>query len=237
MISRRSKFKLLDRGFKDTILLIPGWAADHRIFDTLELDFNYLIPDPVSLYDFEDSLTASLKKDALRKISILGWSLGGYLAAGFALNHPEYVNDITLIGMREKYDANGLEKIKSYIKNNKKAYLYKFYNECFSAETEENRYLSLFKRGLMRDYLEKANVDELLEGLDYLGRAKLDPAGLENAKIKFIHGEHDKIAPVRGIDGLKKVFQSAEFIIMKGAGHMPFLRSDFKDIFYGKYDR
>ena len=44
MISRKSEFKLIDRGFKDTILLIPGWAADYRIFDSLDLEFNYLLP-------------------------------------------------------------------------------------------------------------------------------------------------------------------------------------------------
>ncbi|MDO8525835.1 MAG: alpha/beta fold hydrolase [Candidatus Omnitrophota bacterium] len=229
-----TQFHLVNRGFTDALLLIPGWAADYRIFNSLDLDFNYLLPAPLSLHDFEDALTGSLRKAELSRISILGWSLGGFLAASFASNYPEYVKDVTFIGMRGGYDTTGLEKVKRLIRNNKTAYLYKFYNEWFSSGEEEKRSRILFKNTLAGDFLKESDTRELLDGLDYLGRARLDSAGLKDVKLKFIHGGDDRIAPIEEITDLKKGFPGAEFVIVKGAGHAPFLRRDFRKIFYGK---
>ena len=38
------KFKYIDRQKPETAVLVPGWATDYRIFDTLDLDYNYLMP-------------------------------------------------------------------------------------------------------------------------------------------------------------------------------------------------
>ncbi len=220
-----TQFKLINRGFSETLLLIPGWATDCMVFDSLDLDFNYLIPAPLSPDDFESTLVKTLKKESLDKISILGWSLGGYLAASFASHYPEYVKDITLIGMRRSYGTDELDKARGLIKDNKKAYLYKGYKEC------------ALPGSLARKYIQILKTDELLEGLDYLEKASLDAGGLKGVKIKFIHGENDKIAPVTEIEELKKDFPGAEFVVVRGASHAPFLRSDFKNIFYGKQGR
>lgn len=219
---RQSEFEWINRGFEDTLLLIPGWATDHRIFDTLDLDFNYLLPVQLSPDDFKSALDQTLSKMALDKISIFGWSLGGYLAADFASNYAERVKDITFVGMRKKYDGQGLENVKRFIRRNKAAYLHKFYNECFTDEEMKKR------------YLESRGLDELIDGLDYLGRAELDSAKLKNIDVRFIHGECDKIAPIEGLNELKDDFSAAEFIIVSGALHAPFLRNDFRDVFYGK---
>lgn len=238
MKSHRSEFKLIDRGFKDTILLIPGWATDYRIFGSLNLDFNYLLPVLFSLNGFEDALVRYLKTVLLlNKISILGWSMGGYLAADFASRHQDCVNDVTLIGMRGRYGVQDIEKVKNFVMSNKNAYVYKFYSECFSSGEEERQALSFLKSSLVKIYLKSLSVDELLRGLDYLGRAYLDSAKLKNVQIRFIHGEDDKVVPLSQIVEIKEVFPDTELIIVKGAGHALFLRKDFKDIFYGKQDR
>jgi pimeloyl-ACP methyl ester carboxylesterase len=219
----------LKSGFNETILLIPGWAADHRIFKSLDLDFNYILPDKFTVMDFEEELLEHLEKAGLEKISILGSSMGGFLAADFASKHPERVNSLTLIGMRKRYDKDGLETIKRYLKTNKTGYLHKFYHECFSSEEKEC--LSVFKRGLMKDYLKELSMDELLGGLDYLGRTALDLSVIDKVKTRFIHGDADKIAPIKDIAGV------GGLTVLKGAGHIPFLRSDFKKVFYEDENR
>ncbi len=233
MISQKSGFKLVDRGFKETVLLIPGWAMDYRIFNSLDLDFNYLMPGPLSLTGFEAALLASLKEESLEKISILGFSMGGFLAADFASGYPQKIKDLTLIGMRKRYDKDDIEKIKGYIANNKAGYLYKFYHECFSSG--EQKELSIFKKGLMKDYLEEMTVDALIAGLDYLKSAELDTGKLKTVKTRFIHGEDDSIAPIEGVLALKNELPGSKLVILRNVGHIPFLRSDFK-AFYGRQD-
>src|SRR3989338_4300658 len=101
MISAASRFKLLNRGFKDTLLLIPGWGTDYRIFDSLKLDFNYLEPAEMSFSDFNEKLIESMAREKIDKISILGWSLGAFLAAGFISAYPNKAAKIFMVGARK----------------------------------------------------------------------------------------------------------------------------------------
>ncbi len=126
-----------------------------------------------------------------------------------------------------------IEKIKGYIANNKAGYLYKFYHECFSSG--EQKELSIFKKGLMKDYLEEMTVDALIAGLDYLKSAELDTGKLKTVKTRFIHGEDDSIAPIEGVLALKNELPGSKLVILRNVGHIPFLRSDFK-AFYGRQD-
>lgn len=219
-------FRVIDRGFRETLLLVPGWATDYRIFEPLDLDFNYLVPAEFSLPGFEEMLLESLKKESPEGVSILGWSMGGFLAAGFAAKYPQLVKSLTLAGMRRSYDREGIEKVKGYIISNKDGYLYKFYHQCFSPAEKKKR--ALFKKGLMKEYFKNFTTEELLSGLDYLGGAVLDEKALNNVGARFIHGSDDAIAPVEGLSGIGNV------AILNGAGHVPFLRSDFREVFYGR---
>jgi len=228
-----SEFKLFNRGKQDTIVLIPGWATDYRIFERIDLDFNYLMPTKFSPFSFERNLLTTLKKNDLDRVSVLGWSLGGFTASDFAAKHPDKINEVVLISVREKYERENIEKIRSSLNENKKACLYKFYNNCFLRN--EKGALFLFKRNLLAGYL-KADLDLLLEGLDYLSDSQLRLQELKGLKVKFIHGEGDKIAPMEEALKLKENLPQAKFISIGKTGHMPFFRPDFKKIFYGVKD-
>lgn len=235
MKSLPSEFKLFNRGAKETTVLIPGWATDYRIFSALDLDFNYLIPIKFSPYGFQKWLLSSLKDNGLNKISILGWSMGGFIAWDFASKYQDMINNLTLISIRENYEKESIEKIKTYLKNNRKGYLYRFYRDFFSKKEEED--FSWFKRHLLRSYLKEMELDLLLEGLDYLSQARLSPLKLKRVKIKFIHGQEDRIVPIEEMLKIKESFPAAEFMAIDGKGHIPFLSPDFKRIFYGMQDR
>ena len=77
-----SEFKIIDRGFTRTTLLVPGWATDHRIFDTLELNTNYLVPVKFSPFGFSKDLAGTLARNGLDKISIVGWSIARSIRSG-----------------------------------------------------------------------------------------------------------------------------------------------------------
>lgn len=230
-----TSFKLVGRGFRDTIVLVPGWAADHRIFDALDLEFNYLIPTEFSPKDFEERLIGKLEKENLKKISILGSSLGGFLAADFASKYPEAVKETVFIGMRPRYHKDGLDEVRGLITKNREAYLRSFYHAWFSPAEKEA--LDHFKKTLMRDYIKDMKEETLSAGLDYLSDAKLDAAKLRTIETRFIHGTCDKIAPVEEISELEKLLPGSDFTILAGAGHLPFLNNNFKEIFYGRQDR
>ncbi len=220
-------FKYLDRGQKKTILLIPGWATDCRIFDSLNLKFNYLLPLDFFPLTFENSVLNTLEEKGIEKISLLGWSLGGFLAAEFASKHPKLVEELVLVSIRKKYKKEDIEEIGELLKKSKKGYLYKFYGQCFSKKTS----LSWFKKNLLKSYCERFDLEYLLKTLDYLEKSWINTQELSGiGRIKIIHGENDKIAPVDEAREVKEAIAGAELITIKDCGHIPFLEEDL-----GKY--
>lgn len=216
--------KYIDRGFRDSIALIPGWAADYRIFDSLDLKFNYLVPVDFSPFNFRESLLQAMKKNRIEKISLFGWSLGGFVAAEFALKHVDFIDELILVSIRKRYDAGKLLEIRKLLKKNKKGYLYKFYTQCFCDKKD----MHWFKKRLLRNYCKKFGLNHLLRSLDYLEHTEIEPQALKDIKkIKIIHGECDSIAPVQEAIDIGNSLTQAKFIRIKNAGHIPFLKEHF----------
>ena len=223
-------FKYIDRGYKASIVLIPGWATDYRIFDFLDLKFNYLLPVRFAPFDFSKSLLREIKKRTIKKISLLGLSLGGFLAAEFAFKHPGLIDELILISIRKRYKENDLSHIKGQLKKNKKAYLYKFYSLCFPGR----KHIDDSAKKLFNRYYNTMDLDYLLYGLQYLEKAKIEPALLGKIEnIRIIHGEYDNIAPIQEAFDIKSRLPKAKFICVKDAGHFPFLKADFKKYYDG----
>lgn len=230
MRSQRSEFKLLDRGFKEVLVLIPGWATDYRIFSGLDLNYNYLLPIKFHPGLFIKSLSDELEKQGLDKVRMFGWSLGGFLAAEFAGGYSGRITELILSSVREKFPSEGLESIALKLKRNKKAYLYKFYQECFSARDSQG--LNWFTKHLLKEYLDQMQLDDLLDGLDYLSRAVIKPKSLSGVKkIRVFHGEDDRIAPLKGADWADPALHQVDFISLAGVGHVLFLNREFANAF------
>ncbi|GEM_PF-612767 len=246
------KIKFIDRGFKENIVLIPGWAADWRIFSGLDLNYNYLLPVEFTAFNFERELIEQLNKLSLDKISLFGWSMGGFMAAGFAVNNPQRVGELILLSIRQKYESAQLKEIESKLQAGKNAYLYKFYLACFSEYDKEG--LAWFKKNIFKSYLKEMELNSLIEGLRYLSEAEinLEPLAVLK-KVRIFHGAQDKIVPFppdllrKSKRGDKKIcseaallksylplnkFSWAEFICMPETGHIPFLNHKFRQSFY-----
>ncbi len=223
-----SEFEFFPRGgFAETLLLVPGWATDHRIFRPLDLEFNYLAAVAFSPRNFQQGLLSALRRHRLDRVAVLGWSLGGYLALEFARQHPERVLQGALfaVGLRERYEPETIEAIKGRLARNKAAYLRRFYEACFSPGEREAR--GWFERELLKSYLELMEPEALLAGLDYLASAS--PA---DAKARFIHGREDRIAPVEEMLAMKERLPGVRLVCMENAGHAAFLNPEFKKVFH-----
>lgn len=219
-----AKFKYIDRKKSGLLVLIPGWASDHRIFTPLNLEFNYLIPLRFSPFSFEKDLLAVIKESNTKRLSLFGWSLGGFVAAGFASKHSDLIDEIILVSIRKRYKAEELVGIKRHLKKSKKGYLYKFYSQCFFKKEQ----MHWFRENLLRNYCKELDLNYLLKTLDYLENAEIKPKSLKGIKrIKIIHGEDDVIAPILEAMEIKESLTHARFIRIKGTGHIPFLKEDF----------
>lgn len=224
MISRKSEvFKYINRGKESVTVLLPGWATEYRIFDALDLNTDYIVPLDFWPFGFEVALLEALERYGIKKISLLGCSMGGFVAAEFASKHRELTDALTLIGIRRRYKKDEMLDVRRNLKKNRKAYLYKFYNWCF----HDAHSVARFKERLLDDYMEEFDLDCLLKTLDYLEGCELRPEALKDIdRIKIIHGEYDRIAPIAEALDVKNNLPQAEFVTVKGAGHIPLYKHE-----------
>ena len=135
-----------------------------------------------------------------------------------------------LLSVRKEYQPQALKEIGEQLEKNKRAWLYRFYLNCFSKGDLEGR--NWFKKNLLKDYLDEMALENLMIGLDYLSSAKIKPEYLSRIKkLKFFHGSSDTIAPLKEVEEIKSGLPQAEFICLSGLGHLLFLNRQFKDEF------
>ncbi|MDD5464828.1 MAG: alpha/beta fold hydrolase [Candidatus Omnitrophica bacterium] len=231
MSSLQSEFEFRDRGFKDTLVLVPGWATDWRIFDGLELDYNYLLPTKLDTVDFNRQLLNRMEQLKISKVSVFGFSLGGFLATEFAHAYPEKITKLILAGVRKRYDPQLLENIRIQIRADRRPWLYKFYLNCFSRADTSGR--AWFRKNLLKSYLDKLSSDELIQGLDYLASQVLNLELLKSIRdISVFHGRDDLIAPVKDALEIQAHLPQAKFTLLADRGHLFFLDGNFRERFY-----
>ncbi|MHC4195150.1 MAG: alpha/beta fold hydrolase, partial [Planctomycetota bacterium] len=201
-------FKFADRNEKQYLVLVAGWAFDYRIFNSLDLPYNYCFFEGDSIASFEGQVKRLMQEKNLEKISIFGFSQGAFAASLFAAANPDKVSELILVGLRKKYDEKDLQSIKSYLARNPSAFLYSFYKDCFCRQ-ERKAYL-LFKRTLFKDYLAHLSTDRLAEALDWLSQVEITPQSLEKIKkIKIVHGTEDAIAPLSEAEDIARSLPQA----------------------------
>jgi pimeloyl-ACP methyl ester carboxylesterase len=225
-------FNFVDRGFKKNILLIPGWATDWRIFERLDIPFNYLLPKRVSPSEAKKIINHIPGKLRKAGISVLGWSMGGFIAADLILKNPNVFERVILISIRQRYDANGIEHIRGCLRRDARAYLYSFYKGLFSEDETMNK--AWFKEVLLRKYINDIDSLYLFEGLDYLSTAELKADLLNKPNVAFIQGEKDGIAPIHEARSAISQAPLAKAVFIKDAKHLPFLRGEFTEVFKEK---
>ncbi|MGB3083000.1 MAG: alpha/beta hydrolase [Candidatus Omnitrophota bacterium] len=224
-----TKFELIDRGKDRAAVLLPGWAMDHRIFEQLDIEYNYLVPVQFSSGDFFDKLAEAIRQQGQRTI-VVGWSFGGLLAAHFTIIYPELVEKTILVSVKENYSQNEIDKMKEYLARNKTTYLKGFYRKCFSGQDAVEK--DWFTSNLRDAYLREMDMSFLSSQLDFLKYNHMPVIGLREhlRKLVFIHGEKDAVIPLVEANALHKYLPGARFVTIKDAGHVPFLRPEFKSI-------
>ncbi|MFQ5952017.1 MAG: alpha/beta fold hydrolase [Candidatus Omnitrophota bacterium] len=225
----QTRFEYVDRGKKRIAVLIPGWAMDRRIFQNMDIDYNYLVPVDFSAEDFFEKLAEALGS-INQKAILIGWSFGGLLAAHFTVIYPELIERVVLVSVKENYSKSEIDKMKEYLERNKTTYLKGFYRKCFSGQDTSDK--EWFNTKLLDTYIKEIDKDLLNSQLDFLKYNYLPVVALKEhlKKLIFIHGDKDAVIPLGETNILQKYLPGARFVTIKNTGHVPFLCSEFKAI-------
>jgi pimeloyl-ACP methyl ester carboxylesterase len=228
----KTTFEYVDKEAGKLAVLIPGWATDRHIFDRLDMAYDLLFPVEIDIDDFIEKLAGELERKS-RKAVLIGWSLGGLLAAHFTAKHPGLVERTVLVSVRSSYTEDEIGRMEEFIRRNRKGYLKMFYRKCLSGHCAEDK--EWFDVSLRDGYLKTMEEGPLRAHLRFFAGNGLPFKALKKcgSKLVFVHGADDVIASMDDMYLIKKRLPGAHFVVMERTGHLPFLHGDFKNIVEG----
>mgnify|MGYP001583740925 FL=1 len=200
-LEKWEKFAVLLKksGFEPVFLKIPGLTADtNQVWD---------------LQKYSDWLGERLAKEKGR-VTILGHSNGGRIAAFFAAKHPTKIQKLILIAAAGIFHKELPLQIKRFVFGT----LVKIGKKFTSSEALKN---ILYYFVGERDYQRASpNMKKTIVNLSH---HDLTPF-LEKIKVEtlIIWGQDDKITPVSDGKLINKLIPNSRLFVIEDAGHSPF---------------
>jgi pimeloyl-ACP methyl ester carboxylesterase len=127
----KEEFFVVGGGGDPSVVLLPGWATDGRVFEGVLPGVTAVTTGPLRTDGFSRRLAAFLGRAARGPVTVVGWSLGGFIAAEFAREYPDRVRRVVLVGIRRGYPAAVLSAVLASLLRDREACLSTFYAQCF----------------------------------------------------------------------------------------------------------
>ena len=226
MMPNTEEFFVVGGAGDPSMVLLPGWATDGRIFEGVLPGVTAVTTGPLRPEGFSRRLAAFLDRTARGPVTVVGWSLGGFLAAEFAREYPGRVRRIVLVGIRRAYPEEDIGAVRHSLSADPGGCLSGFYAQCFYPS-----HLPAYRRfraGLQAAYLREMDGGVLRDGLSYLAGAKLSGETLPACPVAIVHGEKDVVAPLAEAEGIAGEGGNASFHPLPGAAHAAFLADGFR---------
>jgi len=225
---RAEEFFVSGGGGNPSVVLLPGWATDGRIFEGILPGVTAVTTGPLRPEGFAARLAAFLDRSVSGSVTVVGWSLGGFLAAEFAREHRDRVRRVVLVGIRRAYPEGEVAAALRSLSTVPGGYLTGFYARCFYPS--QMQAYRRFRSGLQAAYLREMDHDVLRDGLSYLANARLSGGTLPACPVAIVHGEEDVVAPLAEAEGVARESGHATFHPMRGAAHAAFLADGFRAV-------
>jgi len=226
-----------------SLVLLHGWAMNsavwERVVKRLSASYRLFLVDlpgmgqSRAVYPYHlHSLAEAVAEEIPGVSTILGWSLGGLVAQQIALNQPDRVEKLILVGTNPCFVSkpdwpNGIaarhfEQFNQRFEQDFNATLLNFLTlQCMHAKDARATV-----RQLRTAFAAKPTPtqDNLNQALDILLQTDLrEEVGRIFQPTLLIHGDRDTLAPVAAAHWLAMHLQRAQLRVIAGAAHAPFL--------------
>jgi len=231
MMSNLEEFIVVGGEGDPSMVLLPGWATDGRIFEGVLPGVAAVTTGPLLPDRFPARLASFLDRAARGPVTVVGWSLGGFLASEFAREYPDRVRRIVLVGIRREYPEADVEAVRRSLSADPAGCLSGFYAQCFYPS--QMPAYRRFRAGLQEAYLREMDGGALREGLSYLAGARLCRETLPACPVAIVHGAGDVVAPLAEAEDVAREAGNATFHPLAGAAHAAFLADGFRAVVSG----
>jgi pimeloyl-[acyl-carrier protein] methyl ester esterase len=231
------------QGAGPDLVMIHGWGMHGGVWgpviDALSACFKLHIVDlpglgyspSISPYTL-DGLSDAIAQISPEKVVVCGWSLGGQVALNWARRKPEQINKLVLVGATPKFvnaedwafgvESTVFREFAAQVQQDYRGTLSKFlalqaHGGDAAKETIRRLREHFFERG-------EPAAQDLQSGLDILLNSDLREALPRiQTPTRILHGDYDKLAPLKAGHWLAEHLPTADLQVCKGASHAPFL--------------
>jgi pimeloyl-ACP methyl ester carboxylesterase len=231
-----------EAGSGPDVVLLHGLGADRSAWSAtvpaLAAKYHVYVPDQVGFgqsdkpaMDYRvgtlvDFLDAFYKKVGVSKATLVGNSLGGWVAMNFALAHPDKVNRLVLVDSAgyspkriggQPLTREMLQALNpSTIAGEKQLMALVFYNKAFANDQfAEQAFTGHLRKN--DGYTIDRFIDSILRGEDVVdGRL-----GGINTPTLVVWGREDALVPLAAGKALAEDISGAQTVILDSCGHVP----------------
>jgi pimeloyl-ACP methyl ester carboxylesterase len=219
---------------RKTLVLLHGHGVNDSIWDSIDASINeyYTVVRPnISLFTFcktieeyADELHRFLTSSVIEKFTLIGHSMGGYIALAFAEKYPEMLEGFGLFHSTAYAD----DEAKKHQRNQTIDMLRNYGTETFIKNTAANmfgeRFKELYPEKIKEHILRfgKLPAEALITGINAM-RDRKDRTTVLAAMpfpVLFIIGMQDKILPFESCISLSEYPKQSYPFILAEAGHM-----------------
>ncbi len=185
---------------------------------------------PYGIDYYSDHLLGVIQALDLSQVYLSGESLGGWVAAWFAANHPEYVKAIVLntpgnvnnklVVMQRLKESTVKAVVEANYKNVKTRLEWLMYDKSqVTEELIETRY----KIYTQPSYKEAVHNIVYLQDIEARKQYSWDPSWCRKIDVPtlLVWTDHDPTSTVEEGESLQGMIPNSEFTVIKDAGHWP----------------
>lgn len=225
------------------VALLHGWGMHGGVWtdvrDQLSQDYRVHVVDlpgmgysalitPFNLQRLAQVLAAALPENA----AIVGWSLGGQVAMRMALDHPDRVSLLALVGSTPRFvqGDDWQAGIAPEVFRQFAAQVAADYHDTMTRFLGLQAFGGEASRTLLRELKERffarpaPDADTLRDALAILLDTDLRAALPQlRVPVLLVHGNRDTLAPVAASQWMAQQLPQAQLRVIEGASHAPFL--------------
>lgn len=228
------------KGTGEAVLWIHGFCEDASIWDEYVTDFtetnHNIIVDlpgfgksekqetPTSIDEMAKAVKRALDKEGIKKVNVIGHSMGGYVALALIELYPNLVTNVCLFHSQpfadDKEKIAGRRKVLSFIeKNGLEAWMREFYPGLF-AEGNRKKFAPLIEKLINNGIQYK--LSSVINAMEAMIARPDRSHVLEGFKgsVLFIVGKEDKAIPEKNSLAQLDLPDISFVELLDGVGHM-----------------
>ncbi len=223
-------------GQGEPLILIHGINGNMEMFyhNVQELSKYYMVitydlrghgkSDRPLNYSMEDHINdcfTLIKHLGIKRTNVLGFSLGAYIALGFAINYPEYLNKLILVGGKAHGEVSSFARLMTKHRHEIKGLTKKEVLEKLNPYIYHNT--AIVKEWLEKvtDYSTMTANEEAIASRSVSNFDFRDDMKYIDKEVLLIVGEHDGLNPPNESEEIEQSVKRSFLVEFNQSGHAP----------------